>query len=152
MRRLLLILSVLAVAGVLVVTGGLSGASAASNPAVTVTVSKSKLGMILTNAKHRTLYLFKKDKNGKSSCSGACASLWPPLITKGKPKAAGGVKASHLGTTKRSDGKLQVTYFKNPLYFYAPDKNPGDTTGQGLNQFGGLWWVVAPSGKAITKS
>jgi predicted lipoprotein with Yx(FWY)xxD motif len=152
MRRLLLILSLLAVIGVLVVAGGLSGASAATNSPVTVTVSKSNLGMIVTDAKHRTLYLFKKDKNGMSSCSGACASLWPPLITNGKPKAAGGIQASHLGTTKRSDGKLQVTYFKNPLYYYAPDHNPGQTTGQGLNQFGGLWWVVAPSGKAITKS
>jgi len=79
----------------------------------------------------------------------ACAALWPPLVTKGKPIAGPGVRASLLGTTKRNDGKLEVTYKGHPLYYWAGDHKPGQTTGQGLNQFGGPWWVLSPAGKEI---
>ena len=115
----------------------------------TVAVAKSRLGSILVDSRGITLYDFVKDKRGTSSCYGACAALWPPLITKGKPHAGHGVRASLLGTTRRKDGKLEVTYNHHPLYYYVSDRKPGQTTGQRLNQFGGLWWVLSPSGKEI---
>ena len=115
----------------------------------TVAVAKSRLGSILVDSRGITLYDFVKDKRGTSSCYGACAALWPPLITKGKPHAGHGVRASLLGTTRRKDGKLEVTYNHHPLYYHVSDRKPGQTTGQRLNQFGGLWWVLSPSGKEI---
>ena len=110
------------------------------------------LGKILVNGSSQTLYLFEKDKNGKSACSGACATNWPPLLTKGKPKASGGVKSSLLGTTKRSDGTTQVTYNKHPLYRFKGDANKvGATKGEGLDAFGAEWYVVGTNGKKIEK-
>jgi predicted lipoprotein with Yx(FWY)xxD motif len=114
-----------------------------------VAVAKSRLGSILVDSKGITLYDFVKDKGTTSACYGACAALWPPLITKGKPVAGPGVRASLLGTTKRKDGKLEVTYAGRPLYYFVTDKKPGQTTGQGVNQFGGPWWVLSPAGKEI---
>jgi predicted lipoprotein with Yx(FWY)xxD motif len=115
----------------------------------TVAVAKSRLGRILVDSKGITLYDFVTDKGGVSGCYGACAALWPPLITKGKPHAGHGVRASLLGTTKRKDGKLEVTYNHHPLYYFVTDRKPGQTTGQGVNQFGGPWWVLSPAGKEI---
>ena len=114
-----------------------------------VSIAKSPLGGILVDSKGITLYDFVKDKGGSSSCYGACAALWPPLITKGKPHAGQGLRASLLGTTKRKDGKLEVTYKGHPLYYFVSDRKPGQTTGQGVNQFGGPWWVLSPAGKEI---
>jgi predicted lipoprotein with Yx(FWY)xxD motif len=114
-----------------------------------VAVAKSRLGRILVDSKGITLYDFVKDKGTTSACYGACAALWPPLITKGKPVAGPGVRASLLGTTKRKDGKLEVTYAGRPLYYFVTDKKPGQTTGQGVDQFGGPWWVLSPAGKEI---
>jgi predicted lipoprotein with Yx(FWY)xxD motif len=114
-----------------------------------VAIAKSRLGRILVDSKGITLYDFVKDKGPTSACYGACAALWPPLITKGKPVAGPGVRASLLGTTKRKDGKLEVTYAGRPLYYFVTDKKPGQTTGQGINQFGAPWWVLSPAGKEI---
>jgi predicted lipoprotein with Yx(FWY)xxD motif len=130
------------------VSTGLASSSTRSG-AATVEIAKTKLGMILVDAKGRTLYDFVKDSRAKSTCYGACAALWPPLITKGTPHAGHGVKASLLGTTRRSDGKLEVTYNHHPLYYYVADGKPGQTTGQGLNQFGAPWWVLNAAGKEI---
>jgi predicted lipoprotein with Yx(FWY)xxD motif len=114
-----------------------------------VDVATSKLGKILVDSKGLTLYLFAADTGMSSTCSGACAAAWPPLTTKGKPTAGTGVKASLLGTTKRSDGTLEVTYGGHPLYYYAGDTAAGQTTGQALPQFGAPWYVVGTDGKAI---
>jgi predicted lipoprotein with Yx(FWY)xxD motif len=114
-----------------------------------VAVAKSPFGRILVDSKGITLYDFVKDQGKTSACYGACAALWPPLITKGKPIAGAGVRASLLGTTKRKDGKLEVTYKGHPLYYFVTDTKPGQTTGQGVNQFGGPWWVLSPAGKEI---
>ncbi len=111
--------------------------------------SNPKLGKVLVDANGRTLYLFKKDTGGKSSCSGSCALVWPPLTTSGKPAPGGGVSTSALGTTSNG-GKTQVTYDGHPLYYYVSDSGPGQTSGQGLNQFGALWYVLSPQGQAIT--
>ena len=108
-----------------------------------------KLGTFLVGTNGRTLYLFEKDKTKKSTCSGDCATAWPPLLTTGKPKAAGKAKASLLGTTKRADGKTQVTYKGHPVYYFVQDKKAGDTNGQGVDGFGAEWYVMAPSGKKI---
>ncbi len=114
-----------------------------------VSIAKSPLGRILVDSKGITLYDFVKDKGTTSACYGACAALWQPLTTKGKPVAGRGVRASLLGTTKRKDGKLEVTYNGHPLYYFVTDKKPGQTTGQGVNQFGAPWWVISAAGKEI---
>jgi predicted lipoprotein with Yx(FWY)xxD motif len=125
--------------------------SAVSTPA-TVKTRSTSLGTILVDAKGHTLYLFMKDKNGKSACSGACAKAWPPLLTKGTPKAAGSASASKLGTTKRSDGTTQVTYNRHPLYTFILDKNkPGSTKGEGSKAFGAEWYVLGSGGSKIEK-
>jgi predicted lipoprotein with Yx(FWY)xxD motif len=127
----------------------LAPAGAATTSGARVVVAKSPLGRILVDSKGITLYDFVQDKGTKSTCYGACAALWPPLITKGKPIAGPGVRASLLGTTKRKDGKLEVTYNGHPLYYFVTDRKPGQTTGQGINQFGAPWWVLSPAGKEI---
>jgi predicted lipoprotein with Yx(FWY)xxD motif len=117
--------------------------------AATVDVRSSGLGKILVDSKGMTLYLFEKDKGPNSTCSGACATAWPPFTTDGTPKSGSGTTAPLIGTTKRSDGTTQVTYNEHPLYYYAGDQQPGDTNGQNLDQFGAEWYVLSPMGKTI---
>ena len=164
MRRLLaVILPLAAVALVAVIVAGCGGSSSGTTgggsaygnakPAPktatgTVSTRETKLGRILVDANGRTLYLFEKDKGATSNCNGACASVWPPL-TAGKAKAGTRVTAADLGTTKRSDGKTEITYAGHPLYTYAGDQKPGDVAGQGLDQFGAEWYVLAPDGHKI---
>jgi predicted lipoprotein with Yx(FWY)xxD motif len=114
-----------------------------------VAVANSPFGRILVDSKGITLYDFPKDKGTSSACYGACAALWPPLLTKGKPVAVRGARAALLGTTKRKDGKLEVTYGGHPLYYFVSDRKPGQTTGQALDQLGAPWWVISPAGKEI---
>jgi predicted lipoprotein with Yx(FWY)xxD motif len=114
-----------------------------------ITAKSGSLGTFLTDAKGRTLYLWDADHGAMSTCNGECAQDWPPLTTKAAPKAGAGVKASLLGTSTRSDGTKEVTYAGHPLYYYAGDTGPGQTTGQGSAAFGAPWWVVTPAGKAI---
>jgi predicted lipoprotein with Yx(FWY)xxD motif len=124
----------------------------ASATSVMVKTAHSSAGSYLVGPSGKALYLWVADKNGKSVCSGACAKVWPPLTTTGKPAASGGAMSADLGTITRSDGTKQVTYKGHPLYYYAADTSAGQTTGQGSNSFGAKWWLVAPSGAAITKS
>jgi predicted lipoprotein with Yx(FWY)xxD motif len=112
--------------------------------------AKGAHGTYLTADNGRALYLWVADTNGKSVCSGACAKAWPPVITKGKPVAGTGVSAADLATTMRSDDTEQVTYKGHPLYYFIADTGPGTTKGQGSNSFGAKWWLVTPSGAAIT--
>jgi predicted lipoprotein with Yx(FWY)xxD motif len=145
MKRVLL--AVLATVAALLSTGLASASS--DSTAATVAIAKTKLGTILVDGKGRTLYDFVKDKGTMSACYDACAALWPPLLTNGKPHAGHGVRAALLGTTKRHDGKLEVTYNHHPLYYYVADSKAGQTTGQGVNQFGAPWWVLNAAGKEI---
>jgi predicted lipoprotein with Yx(FWY)xxD motif len=108
------------------------------------------LGQILVDSTGRTVYLFEKDTGSKSTCSGACAVQWPPLTTKGKPTVGSGLTASKVGTTARADGTKQVTYDGHPLYLFIGDKGAGDTSGQGVNAFGALWYVLSPAGNEVT--
>lgn len=120
-----------------------------TSPRPTVQVRRTSLGKILVDSSGQTLYLFKKDRNGKSSCSGSCAVNWPPLTAAGKPRAGKRVSASKLATTRRSDGTRQVVYNGHPLYRFVGDSKPGDTTGEGLTAFGARWFVVSPAGKEV---
>lgn len=112
--------------------------------------SDAKFGQILVDGKGITLYLFVADKGSASSCYTACAQIWPPLLTTATPQAGTGATASLVGTTTRTDGTTEVTYAGHPLYYFVQDKKAGDTTGQGVDGFGGLWWVLSPGGAAIT--
>jgi len=133
--------------------GGAYGAARATTPSsggkASVKLASTKLGSVLVDAKGRTLYLFEADKGPMSACSGACASIWPPLTTSGKPSAGAGVTASKLGTTKRSDGATEVTYNGHPLYTYAGDSAPGQTSGQGLDDYGAEWYALSAGGDKI---
>jgi predicted lipoprotein with Yx(FWY)xxD motif len=150
MRRPIAVLAVLglAVAGL---AGLTSIASSAPSRPAGVKTGTSSLGRIVVDGRSRTLYLFENDRSGKSTCSGACAQNWPPLLTKGKPKAGPGAKAALLGTTRRADGTTQVTYNRHPLYTYVADNGKrGSTKGEGLDAFGAKWYVVAAKGTEKT--
>jgi predicted lipoprotein with Yx(FWY)xxD motif len=145
----------LAVVGLLVVVGivGFAAAASATTGAShsngTVSLRTTKLGTVLVNSRGRTLYLFEKDKSARSTCAAQCAMYWPPLVTKAKPTAGTGVKASLLGTTKRSDGTLQVTYNKHPLYLFVKDTAPGQVSGENVEAFGAEWYVLNAKGLKV---
>lgn len=124
--------------------------SPSSSPALgtPLNTSTTSLGTFLVNSEGRSLYIFEADTTGVSNCSGACAVAWPPLtVASGQiPSAGDGVTSSLIGTIQRSDGTTQVTYAGRPLYFFIGDASPGDTNGEGLNQFGALWFLVKPDG------
>jgi len=101
------------------------------------------LGSFLVDSKGMTLYIFTKDTPNTSTCSGTCATKWPPLLTNGAPVAGTDVTASMLGTTTRTDGTVQVTYNEWPLYYFAQDMAAGDTNGEGV---GSVWYVMTPAG------
>jgi len=141
------LVGVVAALAVLAVT---AAALAATTPGSQVKTHKAgSLGTILVDGKGKTLYMFAKDKNDKSSCSGACATFWPPYMTTGTPKAGAGAKQALLGTTKRSNGKLQVTYNRHPLYWFKLDTKAGQTKGENQNAFGGHWYAVSPKGAKV---
>ena len=132
---------------------GVAGASAAtynSKAAPTISVRSTAYGKILVNSKGDTLYLWAKDKNDKSACSGGCLAVWPFVLISGKPTAGSGVNAKLLGTIKVKGGN-EVTYNKHPLYTYVSDVKPGIISGEGNKSFGAPWWVVSTAGDAITK-
>ena len=125
-------------------------ASAAGRSALRIEKTP-KLGRVIATASGRTIYMWRADHGTTSVCYGKCAIFWPPVLTGGKPVALAGVKASLLGTTKRKDGRLQVTYKGHPLYTFLKDKAAGQTNGEGSNGFGAKWYALAPSGAVIDK-
>ena len=141
------LVAVVALAAALV--AATSGSAAAGSRTGPVTAHASKYGKVLFDGHGRSLYLFARDKRGQSSCYGACAQAWPPLLAAGKPNADPGVRASLLGTVKRRDGSHQVTYAGHPLYGFANDVKRGQITCQNVSEFGAKWLVVTPAGKAI---
>jgi predicted lipoprotein with Yx(FWY)xxD motif len=130
-------------------SGGRYGASRASGSAggSVAVASVGDLGKALVDAEGFTLYYFEKDRNGKSACYGACASAWPPLTTGGAPNATSGADPSKLGTTKRTDGTVQVTYAGWPLYTYTADTKPGEDNGTDVDAFGAAWYPLHPDGE-----
>lgn len=136
-------------------SGGGSGhsntaASKAGGAAPTIALAPSKFGKILVDSHGRTLYDFVADKMDTSTCYGACASVWPPPIVSGTPKAGPGTLAPLLDTTTRSDGTTEVSYNGHPLHYFAGDTRPGETTGQAINQFGAPWYVLTRYGAEVT--
>ncbi|HWB69503.1 MAG TPA: hypothetical protein VG518_05960 [Solirubrobacterales bacterium] len=133
-------------------TGGSSTASRPPSPssgegAIVSVTSVPGLGRVLVSSKGLTLYDFRRDKGGKSACYGACAQVWPPLTTGAAPQPSNGVVVAKLGTTRRKDGTVQVTYAGHPLYLYAADTKPGDAKGNDIDSFGGQWYALQPSGE-----
>ena len=104
------------------------------------------LGSVLVDSEGMTVYDFTVDKGTKSECYGGCEAAWPPVTTTGKPTAGEGAMASALGTTKRKDGTLQVTYNGHPLYTYAEDEGPGEANGQEVE---GTWFVLGRKGAQV---
>lgn len=113
-----------------------------------ITARTSQYGSILTDGTNRTIYLFTHDASSASACYGACAAAWPPVLTNGSPRRTGGLTAA-LGTTRRRDGTVQVTYGGHPLYYYIHDVNPGQILCQNVVEFGGTWLVVSPRGAPV---
>ncbi len=113
-----------------------------------ITLAGSDFGKILFDGRGQAIYLFAKEKTSRPECYGDCAAAWPPVYTKGTPRAGSGIRARLLGTTKRRDGRLQVTYGGHPLYFYA---NEGRREVRCHNVFlnGGLWLVVRADGRPV---
>jgi predicted lipoprotein with Yx(FWY)xxD motif len=138
-----------------------SSASSSTKPAsqspygasgVKVSLRKVSFGTVLVGPNSHTVYQFLKDTGTTSQCNGKCAVVWAPLTTTGQPQAGSGLKASLLATSKRSDGKMQVTYGGHPLYYYDDDKKPGMTEGEGKKEFGAEWYAVGADGKKVTKN
>lgn len=131
---------------------GRSGSSASRSEArALVKLRATTLGRVLVAANNRTLYLFEADTGRRSACYGRCAKFWPPLLTTGKPRPGAGVKAALLGTTKRRDGRFQVTYRGHPLYFFVKDAKAGQTLGQGIDGFGAEWYVLDRAGRKVER-
>jgi predicted lipoprotein with Yx(FWY)xxD motif len=156
-RRSVAIGATTVAAGALIMTGcgsahkpAQSGSTSGGpgQPAQSVQAQKSSYGTALFDGQRRALYLFTRDGNGPSQCSANCAARWPPFIVSGTPSAGQGVHAGLLSTRKRSDGTVQATYAGKPLYYYIDDK-PGQILCQGVNNFGGLWYVLKPDGTPV---
>jgi predicted lipoprotein with Yx(FWY)xxD motif len=133
-------------------SGSQASTPAASGSGMVITTGSGSAGTFLTDGSGRTVYLWVADGKDHSACSGACAGAWPPVETTGAVTASGSAVASDLGTITRSDGSKQVTYDGHPLYYFVGDTGAGTEKGQGNNGFGAKWWLVAPSGSAITTS
>lgn len=151
MKRFLSISAAVAIVAVIAVAAlNVGGTSAGSSGSRTdVALHKTALGKTLVDGRGRTLYLFEADRPNVSNCSGACLTYWPAFTGK-SPRALRGVAGEKLGTVARG-AKRQITYAKHPLYFFAGDQKPGDTKGEGLNQFGAKWYALSASGRKIDR-
>src|SRR5262245_13705710 len=149
MRRLLAIAVLAAVAAALAAVAPVAEGAADRS---TLTARDSRYGRILFDGKGFALYAFTKDPKGRSACSGACAAAWPPYIVTKAARAGAGTRPGLLGTTRRADGKLQVTYNGRPLYYYVGERSPGQILCQNVNEFGGLWLVARPNGTLVRQS
>jgi len=132
------------------VASAFSGALAsAQGPPSTLTVGASSYGRVLFDGRGFALYGFTRDPRSKSVCAGACAKAWPPYVVKTRPRAAAGVNARLLGTTRRANGAVQVTYAGRPLYYYVGDRKAGQVLCQNVSEFGGIWRVIRPTGGLV---
>jgi len=148
-KHLRISIAALVAIGSLVAVGAALAATTSAQATAKVTVARTGLGRVLVDGRGHTLYLFEKDARGKSTCAGQCAVYWPPVTTSAKPLALAGLKATLLGTVKRADGRLQVTYNHHPLYTFFQDAKKGQTNGEGLDDFGAEWYAVSPAGKTV---
>ena len=146
MRMRFLVAVFLALAAASASSGALASSHAVRS---TLTAGPSAYGRVLFDGRGFALYAFTRDLRGKSVCTGACAKAWPPYVVKTRPRAASGVKARLLGTTRRADGGLQVTYAGRALYYYVGDRSKGQILCQNVTEFGGVWRVIRPSGVLV---
>ena len=126
-----------------------ASASSASGDGTVSGSEVSGLGTVLVDSEGLTVYEFAKDQGTTSSCYGACAEGWPPVLAEGKPTAGEGAMSSQLGTTRRKDGSMQVTYAGHPLYTFVEDSAPGEANGNDSTAFGGKWSVMDEAGEAV---
>jgi predicted lipoprotein with Yx(FWY)xxD motif len=140
------------VAIIVLVVGVATAYAATQSTRARLGVKSTSIGRVLTDQRGRTLYMFMRDTKRSSMCSGSCASFWPPLVTNGKPHWVKGVRASLIGTIRRSDGRMQVTYKGHPLYTFSLDTKAGQTKGEGLSDFGAMWWAISPAGAKVVKA
>lgn len=145
--KITLITTAVAVFAAVSITAAVAGSSKGSR--ASVGLSQSAFGRILVDGRGHSLYTFAMDKGRMSTCYGACAAAWPPLIWSGKPRVRAGAKRSLLGRTKRVGGRWQVTYNGHPLYTFVKDTAKGETNGEGVNAFGAEWDLVSPGGARI---
>src|SRR5215207_4495175 len=138
---------------VLVLTAAVltGGASAANHKGAVVKLRPTSLGRIIVGSHDKTLYVWAHDRTRRSTCYGKCARAWPPLVTRGKPRAASGARSALLGTSFRRDGRRQVTYHGHPLYYFVKDRKAGQSAGAGLTAFGGRWDPVSAVGNPVRK-
>lgn len=129
---------------------GAPSARANQTAPVSLATAQSGLGAILTDGTGRTVYLFDSDIGSRSTCAGACASVWPPVSTTSPLIAGPGVNKALLGSSPRAGGSTQLTYDGHPLYHFIDDTGPGTTAGEGLTNFGGSWFVLDPTGHQVT--
>ena len=120
----------------------------ATRKGTSVVLGDSQFGQMLFDSKRQAIYIFERDEENRSNCYGDCAEAWPPVFTEGKPRGGKGVDRSLLGTTKRRDGKLQVTYAGKPLYYYAHE-GPGEVKCHNVDLNGGFWWVLDADGERL---
>ena len=148
MRTSLMLIVFLALAGA--VGGAASSQRATTGEAkAALSVRSSAYGRILFDGRGKALYAFTRDARGRSVCTGPCAAAWPPFVVRDRPQPGTGISAKLVGTTRRPDGKLQVTYAGRPLYYYVGDRKPGQVLCQNVSEFGGLWLVIRPSGALV---
>jgi predicted lipoprotein with Yx(FWY)xxD motif len=161
-KRTTFIFALLAVIGTVVIAGCGGGSSSSSSepssgePAAETTGAGgsgtiagseiSGLGTVLVDAEGMTVYEFTEDKGTTSNCYGECEAAWPPVEASGKPPAGEGAMSADLGTTKRKDGTLQVTYKGHPLYTFTGDQAAGEANGSELD---GTWFALSESGSAV---
>ena len=148
-RLLALVFALGAIGGAAVSVATAHGGAHANAPKALIALRNTALGTILVDARGRTLYLFEKDRNGVSTCDAACAKYWPPLTGKATPRAGKGVQQSMLRLAKQHNGLRQVTYAGHPVYTFVGDRRAGQTTGEGLNNFGADWYALAASGQKV---
>jgi predicted lipoprotein with Yx(FWY)xxD motif len=145
------VLAIAAIAALIIaLSGGSTSAKQPVAPGSAVSLKQTAIGKTLVDANGRTLYLFANDRRNVSTLSTAGQAVWPPFTAAVKPRAMGGALASQITVIKKVHGRPQVAYNGHPLYYYAGDQAPGQTAGQGLNQFGARWYVLGANGAAIT--
>jgi predicted lipoprotein with Yx(FWY)xxD motif len=148
LERLAYGLSLLGLAAILTAAVAMGGTQSGA----AVKLGSTSLGRVLVDSHGKTLYIWAHDHGSKSTCNGDCAEYWPPLITRGMPQAMGGVNQSLLGMSRRSDGRMQVTYAGHPLYGFVQDAKRGQVKGEGLTGFGGRWDPISAAGRAVRKA
>ncbi len=135
-------------------SGNTNSNSGSDTSDMTIQTRTGSMGEYLTDGAGNTVYLFMADTSGKSSCTGSCAQVWKPLVASGgeHPQASGDANSSLIGVTSRTDGSSQVTYNDHPLYTYTLDTSPGQTNGDAMNSFSGMWYLVKPDGTPLMHS